>query len=48
MIFAIVGARLYYCIFNGVSSFLEIFEVWKGGLAIYGGILTAILAIWIF
>ena len=42
---AIVGARVYYCIFNGVSSFLEIFEVWKGGLAIYGGIIGGFLGL---
>ena len=37
--FAIVGARLYYCIFNGVDSFLQIFKVWEGGMAIYGGVI---------
>lgn len=42
---AIVGARLYYCIFNGVSSFWEIFEVWKGGMAIYGGVIGGFLGI---
>ena len=42
---AIVGARLYYCIFNGVSSFVEIFEVWKGGMAIYGGVIGGFLGI---
>lgn len=42
---AIVGARLYYCIFNGVSSFWEIFEVWKGGMAIYGGVIGGFLGV---
>ncbi|MBQ3048132.1 MAG: prolipoprotein diacylglyceryl transferase [Clostridia bacterium] len=42
---AIVGARIYYCIFNGVSSFLEIFEIWKGGLAIYGGVIGGFLGV---
>ncbi len=44
---AIVGARLYYCIFNGVSSFGEIFRVWEGGLAIYGGVIGGFLGIWL-
>ena len=39
--FAIVGARIYYCALNGVSSFWQIFEVWNGGLAIYGAVLAA-------
>ena len=42
---ALVGARLYYCIFNGVSSFWEIFEVWKGGMAIYGGVIGGFLGV---
>lgn len=42
---AIVGARLYYCIFNGVSSFWQIFEIWNGGLAIYGGIIGGFLGV---
>ncbi len=42
---AIVGARLYYCIFYGVSSFVEIFEIWKGGMAIYGGVIGGFLGI---
>lgn len=42
---AIIGARLYYCIFNGVDSFWQIFEIWKGGLAIYGGIIGGFLGI---
>lgn len=42
---ALVGARLYYCIFHGVNSFVEIFEVWKGGMAIYGGVIGGFLGI---
>ena len=42
---AIVGARLYYCIFNGVDSFVQIFEIWKGGMAIYGGVIGGFLGI---
>ena len=42
---AIIGARLYYCIFNGVNSFIEVFEIWRGGLAIYGGVIGGFLGV---
>lgn len=42
IIFGILGARLYYCIFNWsyYSKHIgEIFKIWEGGLAIHGGII---------
>ena len=47
----LVGARLYYVIFrwNEYShNLLDIFKVWEGGLAIYGGILAglALVIVW--
>lgn len=42
VISAIIGARLYYVIFNFDAyrdNLLEIFMLWKGGLAIYGAII---------
>ncbi len=42
VISAIIGARLYYVLFNWSyyqQHFIEIFEVWNGGLAIHGGII---------
>lgn len=42
---AIIGARLYYCIFNGVESFSEIFAINKGGMAIYGGVIGGFLGV---
>jgi len=43
----IVGARLYYCIFEwdyyGQHP-MDIFKIWNGGLAIYGGIIGGIIA----
>lgn len=42
MIFAIIGARLYYVIFawdKYKNNLMAIFEIWKGGIAIYGGII---------
>ncbi len=50
----IVGARLYYCIFFDPASYfgpgkwLNIFKVWEGGLAIYGGIIFAVAAVIIY
>ncbi|MBE5812667.1 MAG: prolipoprotein diacylglyceryl transferase [Clostridiales bacterium] len=48
---AILGARLYYVAFSWdyyKNNLSEIIKIWNGGLAIYGGILTAILVIWIY
>lgn len=47
---AIIGARLYYVAFKWdyYSNHLsEIFKIWEGGLAIYGGIIGGILAAFI-
>ena len=46
---AIVGARLYYVIFNpddyfGPGKWGNIIKIWEGGLAIYGGIIFAVIA----
>lgn len=43
---AIIGARLYYVLFNldAYSNFADVFKIWEGGLAIYGGILFAVAA----
>lgn len=47
---AIIGARLYYVLFR-LDWYRahpgEILAVWEGGLAIYGGILGGILAVWL-
>lgn len=44
----VVGARLYYVIFNlpyFSQSPLEIFQIWKGGLAIHGAFLGGALSV---
>ncbi len=46
-----IGARIYYVLFNldyYLSSPIEILKIWNGGLAIHGGIIGAILAIYIY
>lgn len=48
ILWAIVGARVYYVIFNFSAyqdNLLEIFMIWKGGLAIYGAVIAGILYI---
>ena len=45
---SIIGARIYYVIFNfGVyrNNIISIFKIWEGGLAIYGGLLLSIIFI---
>lgn len=46
LIIGILGARIYYVVFNlnyYLNNPLEIFAVWNGGLAIHGGILAALV-----
>ncbi len=48
VILGVFGARLYYCLFNlsyYLANPLEIFQLWNGGLAIHGGIITALIFI---
>lgn len=48
---AIICARLYYVIFNFSlykNDPWEILKIWNGGLAIYGGIIGAVLAVVIY
>ena len=48
VIIGIVGARIYYVIFNFdyyQNNLLEIFKVWNGGLAIHGGIIAGLITI---
>lgn len=48
IIIGIIGARLYYVIFNlsyYLNRPLEIFQIWNGGLAIHGGIIAGLLFI---
>jgi len=44
--FSIVGARLYYVFFSFEeyrNNLVDIIKIWNGGLAIYGGIIAAII-----
>ena len=49
--FAIICARLYYCIFEWdqyASNPISILYIWNGGLAIYGGVLGAVIGLSVF
>ena len=51
--FAFLCARLYYCLFyweegGYADNLLSILYVWQGGLAIYGGVIGAIVGIIVF
>ncbi|HQR21563.1 MAG TPA: prolipoprotein diacylglyceryl transferase [Burkholderiaceae bacterium] len=53
MVGVIVGGRLGHVVFYGplmyyLSNPLEIFAVWKGGMASHGGIIGVIVAMWWF
>lgn len=47
IISGIIGARIYYVLFSldeFSGDFLSIFKIWEGGLAIYGGIIGAVVS----
>lgn len=49
--FAIVCARVYYCIFSWdsfKSDPVSVLFIWQGGLAIYGGVLGAVIGVCVF
>lgn len=46
VIFGIIGARIYYVIFAWdmyKDNLFSVFKIWEGGLAIYGGIIAAVI-----
>lgn len=51
LIIGILGARLYYVIFNldyYLNNPSQIFAIWNGGLAIHGGLISAIIFLIIY
>lgn len=51
IIIGILGARLYYVLFNlsyYLSNPIEIFKIWNGGLAIHGGIIAGLIFLVIY
>lgn len=51
MTFGILGARIYYVIFNldyYLSCPIEIFMIWNGGLAIHGGLIVGLVFLYFY
>ena len=50
-VFGILGARLYYVVFNFqeyIHNPIEIIKIWNGGLAIHGGLLAGVLTSYLY
>ena len=51
IIFSIVGARIYYVVFNWnlyKDNVIQVLNLRAGGLAIYGGVIAAVLTLLVF
>lgn len=50
LIFGLIGARIYYVLFSldEFDNFADMLKVWNGGLAIYGGIIGAVISSFIY
>lgn len=51
VIFSIIGARIYYVVFSWdmyKDDLLSIFNIRQGGLAIYGGVIAAVITVTVF
>ncbi|GEN48093.1 prolipoprotein diacylglyceryl transferase [Ligilactobacillus pobuzihii] len=49
--FSLIGARLYYVIFEWpyyASNPSEIYRIWDGGIAIYGGLIAAVIVLLVY
>ena len=47
----IIGARIYYVIFSWPQfrdNLISVLKIWEGGIAIYGGVISGLIAAWIF
>lgn len=47
---SIIGARIYFVLFSldQFTSFWQIFEIWNGGMAIYGGVIGGAIGIMLY
>ena len=51
IVFSLIGARLYYVLFNFSeysNNLIEIVKVWHGGLAIHGGIIAGVITVIVY
>jgi len=47
---SIIGARIYYVLFSldEFTNFWQVFEIWNGGMAIYGGVIGGAIGIMLY
>ncbi len=47
---AIIGARIYYVLFSldNYTNFVDVFKIWEGGLALYGGLIGGGLGVLLY
>ncbi len=51
IIVSILGARIYYCIFEWkyyINNPIDIIKIWEGGLAIHGGVIAGVIFIYFY
>lgn len=50
LVAGIIGARIYYVLFalDEFSSVWEVFQIWNGGMAIYGSIIGAVISTFVY
>lgn len=51
VVFSVIGARIYYVVFSWdqyKKDLLSIFNIRQGGLAIYGGVIVAVITVYIY
>ncbi len=51
VVFALIGARLFYVLLfwgDYQGNLLQVLEVWNGGMVAYGGIIGALVALYVF
>ena len=50
IIICILGARIYYCLFNldNYNNIIQMLKIWEGGLAIHGGLIAGIIFIYFY
>ncbi|MBE7073733.1 MAG: prolipoprotein diacylglyceryl transferase [Clostridiales bacterium] len=46
---SVLGARIYYVLFSGQTyDFWEVFAIWEGGMAIYGGVIGGAIGVGLY
>jgi len=52
VVLAVIGARVHYVVFSWEfykdGPFIDVFKIWNGGLAIYGGLIGGLLGVFVY